>query len=123
MFEAIVFTAGAVLFLFAVLYFVMLWQDRVSLARRHTQLDAELASLKEQKVEMDIRERELKVWADGLEHQQRAIAKAEEELRMLAAPTSSPERLERGTPASSQQGTASLRRVSKNAKQAKASKL
>lgn len=123
MFEAIVFTAGAVLFLFAVLYFVMLWQDRVSLARRHIQLDAELASLKEQKVEMDIRERELKVWADGLEHQQRAIAKAEEELRMLAAPTSSPERLERGTPASSQQGTASSRRVSKNAKQAKASKL
>lgn len=85
MFEAIVFVAGAVLFFLAVLYFVILWQDRVMLARRHRQLQTELATMKEQRIDLEIRERELRVWAEGLEHQQRAITKAEEELRMLTA--------------------------------------
>ncbi len=122
MFEAIVFVAGAVLFLLAVLYFVILWQDRVSLARRQVQLDTELASLKEQKIDLDIRERELRVWADGLEHQQRAIAKAEEELRMLTASKSELESLAT-TASGDPQRSSSSRRMSKNAKHATSEKL
>ncbi|MCU0522519.1 MAG: hypothetical protein MUF84_17730 [Anaerolineae bacterium] len=86
MFEAIVFLAGAVLFFLAVIYFVILWQDRVALSRRHKQLQVELAEIKGQRIDLEIRERELQVWAEGLDHQQHAIAKAEEELRMLTAP-------------------------------------
>lgn len=101
MFEAIVFLAGAVLFFLAVVYFVILWQDRVSLARRHSQLQADLANMKEQRIDLEIRERELWVWAAGLEHQQRAIAQAEEELRMLTASKQPPE----GSPVGNEQGT------------------
>ena len=90
MFEAIVFLAGAVLFFLAVLYFVILWQDRVALARRHKQLQEDLAAMKEQRIDLEIREQELRVWAEGLDHQQRAIAKAEQELRMLTASKSPP---------------------------------
>ncbi len=84
-FEAILFLAGAVLFLLAVVFFIFLWQDRVTLFRRREALRAELMMMKEQRVDLDIREHELVVWAEGLENQQKAIEKAEEELRMLTA--------------------------------------
>jgi hypothetical protein len=84
-FEAVLFLAGAILFLLAVVFFVYLWQDRLALMRRREALQVEVALLKEQRVDLDIMERELLVWAQGLEHQQHAIAEAEEELRMLTA--------------------------------------
>ena len=90
-FEAILFLAGAVLFFLAVLFFVFLWQDRAALTRRHEELETEMGALKEQRVDLDIWEHELQVWALGLEHQQLAIAKAEEELKMLTATKQSPD--------------------------------
>lgn len=92
MLEAVFFLAGAVLFFLAVVFFVFLWQDRMALARRKSDILLRLAeleqvkgALKEQRVEMDIREHELLVWAEGLEHQQLALEQAEEQLRMLTA--------------------------------------
>lgn len=85
MFEAIMFLAGAVLFFLSALFFVYLWQDRTSLLKRRQALQIEVADLKEQRVELDIREHELMVWSQGLEHQQEALEQAEEELRMLTA--------------------------------------
>ncbi len=84
-FEAILFLAGAVLFLLAAVFFIFLWQDRVAMLRRRESLRAELMTMKEQRVDLDIREHELVVWAEGLENQQKAIEKAEKELRMLTA--------------------------------------
>jgi len=91
MFEAILFLAGAVLFFLSVLFFVFLWQDRMALARRRKALQLELARLKEERVELDIREHELLVWGEGLEHQQKALEQAQEELRMLTASKQAPE--------------------------------
>ena len=92
MFEALLFLAGAVLFFLAVLFFVFLWQDRTALLRRRAEMRAQIAALeqtsanlKEQRVDMDIWERELRVWAEGLERQQQALEQAEEQLRMLTA--------------------------------------
>jgi hypothetical protein len=82
-FEAILFLAGAMLFFLAVLFFVFLWQDRTALVRRKAEMQAQVAALKEQRVDMGIWEHELKVWAEGLERQQIAIEQAQEELRML----------------------------------------
>ena len=90
-FEAILFLAGAVLFFLSVLFFVFLWQDRMALARRSEALQIEVADLKEQRVELDIQEHELLVWGEGLEHQQKALEQAQEELRMLTASKQSPE--------------------------------
>jgi hypothetical protein len=91
-FEAILFLAGAVLFFLCALFFVFLWQDRMSLIRRKAEMEVQVAELKrqtsvlkEQRVDIDIWEHELRVWAEGLEHQQAAIEKAQEELRMLTA--------------------------------------
>ena len=91
MFEAILFLAGAVLFFLSVLFFVFLWQDRMALERRREALQVEVTDLKEQRVDLDIREHELEVWGDGLEHQQKALEQAQEELRMLTASKQSPE--------------------------------
>lgn len=85
MFEAIIFLSGAVLFFLAVLFFVFLWQDRASLTQRREALEVEVSALMEQRVDLDIREHELTVWAEGLEHQQKALEQAEKELRMLTA--------------------------------------
>ncbi|MCD6285371.1 MAG: hypothetical protein J7M39_05600 [Anaerolineae bacterium] len=91
MFEAILFLASAVLFFLSVLFFVFLWQDRLTLARRSEALQVEVSDLKEQRVELDIREHELLVWDEGLEHQQKALEQAQEELRMLTASKQVPE--------------------------------
>ena len=91
MFEAILFLAGAVLFFLSVLFFVFLWQDRLTLARRSEALQVEVTDLKEQRVELDIREHELEVWDEGLAHQQKALEQAQEELRMLTASKQVPE--------------------------------
>ena len=91
MFEAILFLAGAVLFFLAVLFFVFLWQDRLTQARRGEALQVEVIDLKEQRVELDIREHELSVWGGGLEHQQKALEQAQEELRMLTAGKQAPD--------------------------------
>jgi uncharacterized protein (DUF3084 family) len=85
MFEAIIFLAGAVLFFLSVIFFLILWQDRVVLARRKETLRDEVATLKEQRIDLEIREHELIVWAEGLEHQQKALEQAERELHMLTA--------------------------------------
>ena len=78
MFEAILFLAGAVLFFLSVLFFVFLWQDRLTLAQRSEALQIEVADLKEHRVELDIREHELLVWGEGLEHQQKALEQAQD---------------------------------------------
>ena len=92
MFEAILFLSGAVLFFLAVLFFVFLWQDRTALVRRKAEMQANVEALerqaillKEQRVDIDIWEHELTVWAEGLERQQLAIEQAQEQLRMLTA--------------------------------------
>lgn len=95
MFEAILFLAGALLFFLAALFFVFLWQDRVAIMRRRaeleTQIEAQQAALKEQKIDLDILEHELQVWAQSLEQEQAALAEAREELRMLTPPPPTPE--------------------------------
>lgn len=107
MFDAIFFLAGAVLFLLAVLFFVFLWQDRLSLTRRHAALEEEMGTLKEQRAELDIWQRELQVWEQGLEREHLALEQAREELRMLTAsqpPPSTPTRVPEGSASSSVRG-------------------
>jgi hypothetical protein len=119
-FEAVLFLAGAVLFLLAVVFFIFLWQDRIALLRRRSSLQAQIAALKEQRVDLDILERELRVWAEGLEHQQLAIAKAEEELRMLTAAKRYPDDPDGGTSSAPwvEPGATEIRQgISKNVKQ------
>jgi len=115
-FEAVLFLAGATLFLLAVVFFVFLWQDRAALVRRRESMKAQLATMNEQRVDLDILERELRVWAQGLEHQQQAIAKAEEELRMLTAAKRRPDDVDRGDGAHPEGGSTAVRSVAKNVK-------
>lgn len=90
MFEAALFLAGAVLFFLAVLFLVFLWQDRVLLSERRSEIEALRQNIKEKNVELDVWERELEVWSRSLETEQLALAEAKEELRMLTASASSP---------------------------------
>ena len=83
--EAAVFLAGAVLFLLAVLFFLYAWRERVAAARASDELKAHQEALRQQRVEIDLRERELSVWARGLEQEQQALELERAALKMLTA--------------------------------------
>ena len=83
--EAAVFLAGAVLFLLAVLFFLSAWRERAAAARASDELQARQETLRQQRVEIDLRERELSVWARGLEQEQQALELERAALKMLTA--------------------------------------
>ncbi len=83
--EAAVFLAGAVLFLLAVLFFLYAWRERAAAARASDELQARQETLRQQRVEIDLRERELSVWARGLEQEQQALELERAALKMLTA--------------------------------------
>jgi hypothetical protein len=85
MFDAVLFLGGAVLFLLAVVFFVVLWQQRVEVEVRETTIQQMEAKIREQRVDLEILEHELSVWEDGLAQEQRMLEEAREELRMLTA--------------------------------------
>jgi septal ring factor EnvC (AmiA/AmiB activator) len=85
MFDAVLFLGGAVLFLLAVVFFVVLWQQRVEVEEREATLEQMETEIREQRVDLEILERELTVWEDGLAQEQRMLEEAKEELRMLTA--------------------------------------
>ncbi len=83
MVEAILFLGAALLFLFSVIFFVLMWQDRTTLAQRRAELEQKAVEITEKSADIEIRQTELRVWAEGLEGEQAALAEAAEQLRML----------------------------------------
>jgi len=82
-FDAAMFLAGAVLFLCSVVFFVLVWYDRAALVRRRRSLEQELQRLREERIDVEIREHELAVWQVSLDHEYRQLEQVREELRML----------------------------------------
>jgi len=85
MFDAVLFLGGAILFLLAVVFFVVLWQQRVEVEDRERIIEQMEAEMREQRVDLEILERELSVWEKGLAQEQKMLEDAREELRMLTA--------------------------------------
>ncbi len=85
MLDAIMFLAGAVLFLLAVLFFIYLWWERSTAVKRRLTLAEEQQTLKEKNVELEIWQKELQVWHNTLEHEQKHLEQEREEFRMLVA--------------------------------------
>jgi hypothetical protein len=85
MFDAVLFLGGAILFLLAVVFFVVLWQQRVEVEDRERTIEQMEAEMREQRVDLEILERELSVWEKGLVQEQKMLEDAREELRMLTA--------------------------------------
>lgn len=85
MFDAVMFLAGAMLFLLAVLFAVYLWVERGALVKRRTALTEEQHMLKEQNVELEIWQKELQVWHTTLEHEQHHLEQEREDFRVLVA--------------------------------------
>lgn len=85
MLDALMFLAGAVLFLLAVLFFIYLWWERGTAVRRRLALSEERQALKEKNVELEIWQKELQVWHNTLEHEQQHLEQEREEFRMLVA--------------------------------------
>ncbi len=85
MFDALMFLAGAVLFLLAVLFFIYLWWERGAAAKRRLALTEEQQVIKEKSVELEIWQKELQVWHNTLEHEQKHLEEEREEFRVLVA--------------------------------------
>ena len=85
MFDALMFLAGAVLFLLAVLFFIYNWWERSTVNKRRAALTSERQAVLEKNVELDIWQKELKVWHDTLENEQHQLEAEREEFRMLVA--------------------------------------
>jgi len=83
--DALMFLAGAVLFLLAVLFFIYLWWERGAAAKRRLALTAEQQAIKEKSVELEIWQKELQIWHNTLEHEQKQLEEEREEFRMLVA--------------------------------------
>ncbi len=83
MFDALMFLAGAVLFLFAVLFFIYLWWERNAAIKRRLALAEEQQALKQKKIELEIWQKELQVWHNTLEHEQKQLEQQQQEFRAL----------------------------------------
>ena len=86
MFEAVIFFAGAILFLLAAVLFGITWRERHVISETHAKLTTEKKALAEKHVELDIWQRELQVWLNSLETEQRQLEDERQRLLMLAAP-------------------------------------
>lgn len=86
MFEAILFFAGAILFLLAVVLFGVTWRDRHVISETRAKMTTEQKAMAEKHVELDIWQRELQVWLKSLETEQRQLVDERQRLLMLAAP-------------------------------------
>jgi hypothetical protein len=84
-FDALMFLAGAVLFLLAVLFFIYLWWERGTAVKHRLALVEEQQAMKEKHVELEIWQKELQVWHNTLEHEQKHLEQEREEFRMLVA--------------------------------------
>ena len=85
MFDALMFLAGTVLFFLAVLFFIYNWWERSTVNKSRAALTRERQSILEKNVEMDIWQKELQVWHDTLETEQKQLKEEREEFRMLVA--------------------------------------
>jgi len=85
MLDALMFLAGAVLFLLAVLFSIYLWWERGAAIKCRLALEEEQQRLKEKSVELEVWQKELQVWHDALEHEQRQLEQEREEFRVLVA--------------------------------------
>ncbi len=85
MFDALMFLAGAILFLLAVLFSIYLWWERGAAIKRRLAIEEEQQALKEKAVELEVWQKELQVWHNTLEHEQRQLEHEREEFRMLVA--------------------------------------
>lgn len=83
--DAVMFLAGAVLFLLAVLFFIYLWWERGAIIKRRVVLAEEQQDIQEKNIELEIWQKELQVWHTALEHQERQLTHEREEFRMLVA--------------------------------------
>lgn len=83
--DAVMFLSGAVLFLLAVLFFIYLWLERGATIKRRAALAGEQQEIQEKNIELEIWQKELRVWHDALEHEERQLEQEREEFRMLVA--------------------------------------
>jgi hypothetical protein len=83
--DAVMFLAGAVLFMLAVLVFIYLWVERGATLKRHAILAEEQQEIQEKNIELEIWQKELQVWHNALEHEERQLEREREEFRMLIA--------------------------------------
>ncbi|MGC9395991.1 MAG: hypothetical protein ACP5J4_14195 [Anaerolineae bacterium] len=83
--DAVMFLAGAVLFLLAVLFFIYLWLERSATVKRGAALVEEQKEMQEKSIELEIWQKELRVWHDALEYEERQLEQEREEFRMLVA--------------------------------------
>ncbi len=74
------------LFLLAVLLFILTWRERGSIARDRVAVGLAREQMKEERVELDIWHRELQVWHDSLENQQHQLEQERRRLLVFAAP-------------------------------------
>jgi len=74
------------LFLLAVLLFILTWRERGAIARDRVAVNLARDQIKEERVELDIWKRELQVWHDSLENQQHQLEQERRRLLVLAAP-------------------------------------
>lgn len=83
--DAVMFLAGAVLFLLAVLFFIYLWWERSAVVKRRAALAEEQQVIQEKNIELEIWQKELQVWHTALEHEENQLEHEREEFRMLVA--------------------------------------
>lgn len=83
--DAVMFLAGAVLFLLAVLFFIYLWLERGATLKRRAALVEEQKEMQEKSIELEVWQKELRVWHEVLEHEERQLEQEREEFRMLVA--------------------------------------
>jgi len=83
--DAVMFLAGAVLFLLAVLFFIYLWYERGANIKRRAILAQEQQEIQDKSIDLEIWQKELRVWHDALEHEERQLEHEREEFRMLVA--------------------------------------
>jgi len=83
--DAVMFLAGAVLFLLAVLFFIYLWWERGATINRRAALAEEEQEIQEKSIELDIWQKELQVWHNALEREEHQLEQEREEFRMLVA--------------------------------------
>ncbi|MBN2390719.1 MAG: hypothetical protein JXR84_08350 [Anaerolineae bacterium] len=83
--DAVMFLSGAVLFLLAVLFSIYLWIERGATVKRRAALAGERQEIQDKNIELEIWQKELRVWHDALDHEERQLEQEREEFRMLVA--------------------------------------
>jgi hypothetical protein len=83
--DAVMFLSGAVLFLLAVLFAIYLWIERSAIIKRRAALAEQQQDAQEKNIELEIWQKELRVWHDALGQKERQLEQEREEFRMLVA--------------------------------------